>query len=86
LVKVLTTPGRDDILGVTIAGERAGELIAEFVAAIKNGIGLNGILGTVHVYPTFVEANRYAAAEWRQAHLPSWALSLMQRYHRWQLG
>ena len=68
LVKVLTVPGTDRILGVTIAGEHAGDLIAEFVAAMRHGIGLNKILGTIHIYPTLAEANKYAAGVWKKAH------------------
>ena len=67
MVKVLTVPGRDRILGVTIAGEHAGDLIAEFVAAMRHGFGMNKILGTIHIYPTLVEANKYAAGVWKKA-------------------
>ena len=86
VVKVLTVPGKDRILGATIVGERAGELIAEFVGAMKHGIGLNKILGTIHTYPTLAEANKYAAGEWKRAHAPDGLLRLAQRYHAWQLG
>ena len=85
MVKVLTVPGRDRILGVTIAGDHAGDLIAEFVAAMKHGIGLNKVLGTIHVYPTLAEANKYAAGEWKRAHQPQGLLRWVQRYHAWQL-
>ncbi|RME68220.1 MAG: pyridine nucleotide-disulfide oxidoreductase, partial [Alphaproteobacteria bacterium] len=84
VVKVLTVPGKDRILGVTIVGEHAGELIAEFVLAMKHKLGLGKILGTVHSYPTFAEANKYAAGEWRRAHTPKLALALMERYHAWR--
>lgn len=83
-VKVLTHPGKDKILGVTIAGEHAGELIAEFVLAMKHGIGLNKILGTIHIYPTLAEANKYVAGEWKRAHAPQWALRLLERFHTWR--
>jgi len=83
-VKVLTAPGKDRILGVTIAGEHAGELIAEFVLAMKHGLGLNRILGTIHAYPTFAEANKYAAAQWRQAHVASGLLRWVERFHAWE--
>ncbi|HSD61725.1 MAG TPA: FAD-dependent oxidoreductase, partial [Burkholderiales bacterium] len=73
-VKVLTVPGKDKILGVTIAGEHAGDLIAEYVLAMKQGIGLNKILGTIHIYPTLAEMNKYAAGEWKKAHKPEGAL------------
>ncbi|MEN8180846.1 MAG: dihydrolipoyl dehydrogenase, partial [Pseudomonadota bacterium] len=70
MVKVLTAPGRDKILGATIVGENAGELIGEFTAAMKHGFGLNKILGTIHIYPTLFEANKYAAGAWKKAHAP----------------
>jgi pyruvate/2-oxoglutarate dehydrogenase complex dihydrolipoamide dehydrogenase (E3) component/uncharacterized membrane protein YdjX (TVP38/TMEM64 family) len=82
-VKVLTVPGRDTILGATIAGEHAGDLIAEFVAAMRHGQGLNKILGTIHVYPTFAEANKYAAGVWKKAHAPQGALAWMEKLHGW---
>ena len=83
LVKVLTRRGSDRILGVTIAGPHAGELIAEYVLAMKHGIGLNKILGTIHIYPTLAEANKFAAGQWKQAHKPEAALRWLQRFHRW---
>lgn len=86
LVKVLTVPGgKDKILGVTIVGEHAGDVIAEFITAMKYGIGLNKILGTIHIYPTMVEANKYAAGNWKRAHAPQKALAWLQRYHAWEL-
>jgi dihydrolipoamide dehydrogenase len=85
LVKVLTVPGKDKILGVTIAAPRAGDLIAEYVAAMKNNIGLNNILGTIHIYPTFSEANKYAAGEWKRHHAPEKLLKWVRRYHAWML-
>ena len=85
-VKVLTRPGSDRILGATIVGEHAGDLIAEFVAAMKHGLGLKAVLGTIHVYPTFAEANKYAAGEWRRAHAPGRLLDWVARYHAWRLG
>ncbi len=83
-VKVLTKPGKDTILGVTIVGEHAGDLIAEFVLAMKHGIGLNKILGTIHIYPTLAEANKYAAGAWKKAHAPEGLLNWLERYHRWR--
>jgi pyruvate/2-oxoglutarate dehydrogenase complex dihydrolipoamide dehydrogenase (E3) component/uncharacterized membrane protein YdjX (TVP38/TMEM64 family) len=85
-VKVLTAPGKDKILGVTIAGEHAGDLIAEYVMAMKHGLGLNKILGTIHIYPTLAEANKYAAGNWKRAHAPVKLLEWVQRYHAWQRG
>ena len=83
-VKVLTVPGKDRILGVTLVGEHAGELLAEFVLAMKHGLGLNKILGTIHTYPTWAEANKYAAGEWKRAHAPQGVLRWLQRYHQWR--
>ena len=85
-VKVLTVPGKDKILGVTIVGHGAGDLIAEWVLSMRHGIGLNKILGTIHIYPTFAEANKYAAGLWKQAHKPEKTLRLLARYHSWQRG
>lgn len=86
LVKVLTVPGSDRILGVTIAAEHAGELIGEFTLAMKHGIGLNKILGTIHIYPTFMEMNKFAASEWRKSHKPDWALKIAERFHAFRRG
>lgn len=82
-VKVLTPPGRDTILGATIVGYHAAELLNEFVLAMKHGIGLTKILGTIHVYPTLSEANKFAASEWRKARKPERLLSWVERYHAW---
>ena len=85
-VKVLTEPGKDRILGVTIVGEHGGDLMAEFVLAMKHGLGLNKILGTIHAYPTWAEANKYAAGEWKRAHAPQRVLVWLEKYHAWRLG
>ena len=85
-VKVLTVPGKDKILGVTIVAEHAGELISEYVLAMRHGLGLNKILGTIHCYPTLAEANKYAAGEWKRAHAPQGLLKWVERYHRWRRG
>lgn len=85
-VKVLTAPGKDRILGVTIVGAHAGDLIAEFVLAMKHGLGLGKILGTIHIYPTLAEANKYAAGTWRRAHLNPRLLSWVEGFHRWRRG
>lgn len=85
-VKVLTAPGRDTILGVCIVGEHAGDLIAEFVLAMKHGIGLNKILGTIHIYPTLAEANKYVAGVWKRQHAPENLLKLLKLYHAWRRG
>lgn len=84
-VKVLTVPGKDQILGVTIVGEHAGELLTEYVLAMKYNLGLNKILGTIHSYPTMSEANKYAAGEWKRAHAPQGLLRLVERFHAWRL-
>jgi pyruvate/2-oxoglutarate dehydrogenase complex dihydrolipoamide dehydrogenase (E3) component len=86
LVKVLTVPGKDRILGATIVGEHAGDLIIEYITAMKHGIGLNKILGTIHIYPTLVEANKYAAGSWKRAHAPQGLLRWVERYHAWMRG
>ncbi|CAN7396974.1 MULTISPECIES: FAD-dependent oxidoreductase [unclassified Variovorax] len=83
-VKVLTVPGRDKILGVSIVGEHAGDLLAEYVLAMKHGLGLNKILGTIHIYPTLAEANKYAAGEWKRAHAPQKLLEWVKHYHAWE--
>jgi pyruvate/2-oxoglutarate dehydrogenase complex dihydrolipoamide dehydrogenase (E3) component/uncharacterized membrane protein YdjX (TVP38/TMEM64 family) len=83
-VKVLTVPGKDQILGVTIVGSHAAELLAEYVLAMKHGLGLNKILGTIHTYPTMSEANKYAAGEWKRAHQPERLLEWVRRYHNWK--
>jgi len=85
-VKVLTTPGRDTILGATIVGEHAGELVVEFVAAMRHRIGLKKILGTIHIYPTLAEANKYAAGAWRKARAPEGLLRKVERFHAWMRG
>jgi pyruvate/2-oxoglutarate dehydrogenase complex dihydrolipoamide dehydrogenase (E3) component len=84
LVKVLTVPGKDRILGVTIAGDHAADLITEFVTAMRHGLGLNKILGTIHIYPTLSEANKYAAGAWKRAHAPARVLAWLERYHAWR--
>ena len=85
-VKVLTVPGKDKILGVTIVGVHAGDLLAEYVLAMKHGLGLNKILGTIHTYPTLAEANKYAAGEWKRAHQPHALLRWVERLHTWRRG
>jgi pyruvate/2-oxoglutarate dehydrogenase complex dihydrolipoamide dehydrogenase (E3) component/uncharacterized membrane protein YdjX (TVP38/TMEM64 family) len=85
-VKVLTRPGKDRILGATIVGAEAGNLIAEFVLAMKHGLGLNKLLSTIHVYPTMMEANKYAAGNWKRAHAPQAALRLARRVFTWRRG
>jgi len=85
-VKVLTQPGKDKILGVTIVGEHAGDLIAEFVLAMKHGLGLNKILGTIHIYPTMAEANKYVAGMWKKEHAPETLLRWVEKFHAWRRG
>ena len=86
LVKVLTVPGKDKILGVTLVGDHAGDLIIEFILAMRHGIGLNKILGTIHIYPTWVEANKYVAGNWKRAHAPQRLLAWAGRFHTWMRG
>jgi pyruvate/2-oxoglutarate dehydrogenase complex dihydrolipoamide dehydrogenase (E3) component len=83
-VQVLTVPGKDKILGVTIVGAHAGELIAEFVMAMKHNLGLNQVLATIHIYPTMSEANKYVAGQWKRAHINAHIMSLLACYHRWR--
>ncbi len=85
-VKVLTVPGKDKILGVTIVGLHAGDLLAEYVLAMKHGLGLNKILGTIHTYPTLAEANKYAAGVWKRNHQPHKVLEWLRRFHAWRLA
>lgn len=85
-VKVLTVPGKDRILGVTMVGAHAGDLIAEFVLAMRHGLGLGKILGTIHIYPTLAEANKYAAGAWRRAHVNPRLLDVVERFHKWRRG
>lgn len=83
-IKVLTVPGKDRILGATLVGARAGDLLGEFTLAMRHGLGLKAILKTIHPYPGWMEANKAVAGEWQRAHLPAWALSLSERWLRWQ--
>ncbi|HVO71122.1 MAG TPA: FAD-dependent oxidoreductase, partial [Aggregatilineaceae bacterium] len=83
MVKVLTVPGKDKVLGATIVGEHAADLIIEYITAMKHGIGLNQILGTIHIYPTLAEANKYAAGNWKRAHVSPRTLAWLERYHAW---
>lgn len=85
-VKVLTPPGNDRILGATIVGEHAGDLLAEFVLAMRHKIGLNKLLNTIHIYPTMAEANKYAAGVWKRNHAPEGLLRWVGRFHDWRRG
>ncbi|NOY70170.1 MAG: FAD-dependent oxidoreductase [Deltaproteobacteria bacterium] len=85
-IKVLTKPGKDKILGVTIVGAHAGDIISEYVFAMKHGMGLSKILGTIHIYPTMAEANKYAAGEWKRAHAPKKILKWLEKFHAWVRG
>jgi len=85
-VKIITPKGKDTILGVTIVGSHAGEYLTEFTLAMKHGLGLNKILGTIHPYPTWGESNKYAAGEWKRNHAPQKALRYLQKFHSWRRG
>ncbi len=85
-VKVLTVKGNDRILGCTIVGSHGGELITEFVSAMKHNIGLNKILGTIHIYPTMSEANKFAAGEWKRANVSEKTLQWLGKFHNWMRG
>ena len=84
IVKVLTEPGKDRILGVTIAGLHAGDIIAEYVAAMKNGFGMNKILNTIHIYPTLAEANKFAAGNWKKNQMTEKKLARLEKINRWR--
>ena len=86
VVKVITARGKDKILGVTIVADHAGDLISEYVLAMKHGLGLGKIMGTIHIYPTLAEMNKFAASEWRKSHKPDWALDLAKKYLNWRRG
>ena len=83
-VKVLTVPGKDKILGVTIVGVQAGDIISEYVAAMKNGFGMNKILSTIHIYPTLAESNKFAAGNWKKNHVSERTLAWGKRINRWR--
>jgi len=86
MVKVLTVPGKDKILGATIVGEHAGDLIIEYIAAMRHGIGVNKILSTIHIYPTLVEANKYAAGGWKRAQVTVGQVSVLEAFQAWGRG
>ena len=83
-IKVLTVPNKDKILGVTIVGRHAGDLIAEYILAMKYGLGMNKILATIHIYPTLSEANKYVAGNWKKEHLPTFAIKVLEKFHKWR--
>ncbi len=83
-IKLLVQPGKDKVLGACIVGTGAGDLISEFVSAMKHGIGLNKVLGTIHIYPTMAEANKYVAGEWKRQNVSAKALSFLTSFHRWR--
>ncbi|WP_201628432.1 FAD-dependent oxidoreductase [Psychrobacter maritimus] len=85
-IKVITPKGKDKILGVTIVAEHAGDIMPEFILAMKHGLGLNKILGTIHMYPTWAEGNKYAAGEWKRNHAPETVLNWLEKYHTWRRG
>ena len=85
-IKVLTVPGKDKILGATIVGHHAGEIIVEYVTAMKHGLGLNKILSTIHIYPTLTETNKFVAGNWKRNHVPEKIMALLPRFHRWTRG
>ncbi|MGB4860692.1 MAG: FAD-dependent oxidoreductase [Dokdonella sp.] len=85
-VKVLTKPGKDEILGALIVGKHSADLLAEFVLAMKHGLGLNKILGTIHTYPTMSEANKYVAGNWKREHAPERLLRIAKKFFDWRRG
>ncbi len=82
-VKVLTKRGSDQILGACVVGPHAGEIITEFVGGMTHGLGLKKIMGTVHIYPTYSEANKLAAGAWRRARAPQGALAVLGKVLNW---
>jgi pyruvate/2-oxoglutarate dehydrogenase complex dihydrolipoamide dehydrogenase (E3) component len=84
IIKVLTVPKKDKIIGVTIAGLHAGDIIAEYIAAMKNGFGMNAILGTIHIYPTLAESNKFAAGNWKKNNVSEKTLAWGERINRWR--
>ena len=85
-IKVLTVPKKDTLLGVTIVGSHGGDLLAEYVLAMRHGLGLNKILSTIHIYPTMAEMNKYVAGNWKKDHAPQKVLSLFEKFFRWKRG
>ena len=85
-LKILTPPGKDRILGATLVGPHAGDVIAEFVLAMKQNIGLNKILGTIHIYPTLAECLKAGAGEWKKAHVPKGIMGFLPKFHAWRRG
>lgn len=85
-IKVLTPPGKDKILGATVVGSHAGELLMEFVLGMKHGLGLNKIMGTIHPYPSWAEATKFAAGNWKKKHKPEKVLNLLEKFHTWKRG
>jgi hypothetical protein len=85
-VKVLTARGTDRILGCTIAGPNAGEIIVEFVAAMRHGFGLNRILGTIHIYPTYAESNKYSAGAWKRSRVTRGQMEVATAFNDWTRG
>jgi pyruvate/2-oxoglutarate dehydrogenase complex dihydrolipoamide dehydrogenase (E3) component len=85
-VKVITAQGKDTILGATIVGDHSGDILVEYVTAMKYGLGLNKILGTIHTYPTLGEANKYAAGVWKRNHQPTKLLEWVRKFHTWERG
>lgn len=82
-IKVITPKGKDTILGATIVGTNAGDLLAEFTLAMRHNLGLNKILATVHPYPTMSEAVKYTAGVWKRNNAPEKLLEWVAKYHRW---
>jgi len=83
-IKVITPKGKDKVLGVTIVGHHAGDLIAEYVLAMKYNLGLNKILGTIHLYPSLAESNKFVAGNWKREHQPHGLLKLVEKLHNWR--
>ena len=85
-VKVITRQGSDKILGVTIVGTNAGEILTGFTIAMQHNLGLKKLLGVIYPYPTRSEAIRAVAGLWRQKHASARGLALLERFHKWRRG
>jgi pyruvate/2-oxoglutarate dehydrogenase complex dihydrolipoamide dehydrogenase (E3) component len=71
--KVLTAKGSDKILGATIVAPHAGDLLHEFMLAMKTGVGMATIASTIHAYPTFAELARKAGDKYNRTRLTPFA-------------
>jgi len=83
-LKILTPPGRDGILGATLVGPHAGDLLHEVVLAMRARLRLRDIASTVHIYPTLAEVFRRAADEARKESFTPRLQKWFAAYFRWR--